>query len=67
LRPWLQDFDYGKDYTEKDVLGQVRGTYESGLTSWMVWDPSNKYTPSAYESSAIRAPGNPAVSPPLSE
>ncbi len=49
LRPWLQDFDYGKVYTEKDVRAQIKGTYDSGLTSWMMWDPSNKYTPSAYD------------------
>ncbi len=48
LRPWLQDFDYGKVYTEADVRAQKKGTYDAGLTSWMMWDPSNKYTPSAY-------------------
>lgn len=48
LRPWLQDFDYGKTYTAADVLAQIKGTYDAGLTSWMMWDPSNKYTPSAY-------------------
>lgn len=49
LRPWLQDFDYGKDYTEADVRAQIKGTYDAGLASWMMWDPSNKYTPSAYD------------------
>lgn len=48
LRPWIQDFDYGKEYTETDVRAQKKAVYDSGLTSWMVWDPSNKYTPSAY-------------------
>ncbi len=48
LRPWLQDFDYGKEYTSADVRAQIKGTYDAGLTSWMMWDPSNKYTPSAY-------------------
>lgn len=48
LRPWIQDFDYGKNYTEVDVRAQKKATYDSGLTSWMSWDPSNKYTPSAY-------------------
>jgi len=42
-RPWLQDFDYGKDYTEADIKAQVKGTYDSGLTSWIFWDPANKY------------------------
>ncbi len=49
LRPWLQDFDYGKDYTEVDVRAQMKGTYDSGLTSWMMWDPRNVYTTSAYK------------------
>lgn len=49
LRPWIQDFDYGKDYTEEDVRAQKKAVYDSGLTSWMSWDPSNKYTHSAYD------------------
>jgi hypothetical protein len=49
LRPWIQDFDYGKVYTEADVRAQIKATYDSGLTSWMSWDPSNKYTASAYD------------------
>ncbi|OGG80369.1 hypothetical protein A3A39_04250 [Candidatus Kaiserbacteria bacterium RIFCSPLOWO2_01_FULL_54_13] len=44
LRPWLQDFDYGKDYQPQDILDQTRATYDAGLTSWFVWDPANRYT-----------------------
>lgn len=43
MRPWLQDFDYGKDYTKEDIDAQIRGTYDSGLTSWIFWDAGNKY------------------------
>lgn len=43
LRPWLQDFDYGKDYTAQDILDQTRATYDAGLTSWFFWDPANRY------------------------
>lgn len=43
-RPWLQDFDYGKDYTVADIDAQIRGTYDSGLTSWVFWDAGNKYS-----------------------
>lgn len=43
MRPWLQDFDYGKDYTVADIDAQIRGTYDSGLTSWIFWDAGNKY------------------------
>jgi len=44
LRPWLQDFDYGKDYLPQDILDQTRATYDAGLTSWFFWDPANRYT-----------------------
>lgn len=44
LRPWLQDFDYGKDYLAEDILDQTRATYDAGLTSWFFWDPANRYT-----------------------
>lgn len=43
LRPWLQDFDYGKDYTPADIEAQIQATYDAGLTSWFFWDPANRY------------------------
>jgi len=46
LRPWLQDFDYPVEYTPAMVSAQIRATYDAGLTSWMMWDPANTYTPS---------------------
>lgn len=47
LRPWLQDFSYGGTYGPKEVRDQIQATYDVGLTSWMLWSPSNKYTSSA--------------------
>ncbi len=47
MRPWLQDFDYGGNYGPVEVRAQIKATYDSGLSSWILWDPSNKYTPSA--------------------
>jgi hypothetical protein len=47
IRPWLQDFDMGATYTKEMVKKQIQATYDNGLDSWMLWDPSNKYTPSA--------------------
>jgi len=44
LRPWLQDFDYGGDYDVAEVKAQIQATYDVGLTSWMLWAPSNRYT-----------------------
>ena len=49
LRPWIQDFSYGKIYTETDVRAQKKAVYDSGLVSWMAWDPKNVYTKSAYD------------------
>lgn len=47
IRPWLQDFDYPVTYTPEMVKAQIQATYDVGLDSWMMWDPANKYTPSA--------------------
>jgi hypothetical protein len=47
LRPWLQDFDLGANYGVAEVQAQIKATYDVGLTSWLLWDASNKYTPSA--------------------
>jgi hypothetical protein len=47
IRPWLQDNDYPVPYTASMVRAQIQATYDSGLTSWMLWDPANTYTQSA--------------------
>lgn len=44
LRPWLQDNDYPVPYTPAMVRAQMQATYDSGLTSWMLWDAANTYT-----------------------
>ena len=44
LRPWLQDFQYGGTYGVAEVRAQIKATYDSGLDSWMLWSPSNRYT-----------------------
>lgn len=53
IRPWLQDFDYPVTYTSAMVRTQIQATYDVGLTSWMMWDPANKYTSSVYQSNEI--------------
>ncbi len=47
IRPWIQDFRYGGPYTAEDVRLQIQAVYSAGLDSWMLWDPSNRYTPGA--------------------
>lgn len=44
LRPWLQDFNLGATYTPEKVRAQIQATYDSGLTSWMIWSAANRYT-----------------------
>lgn len=49
LRPWIQDFSIGgTTYTPEMVRAQIQATYDVGLTSWLVWNASNKYTVGAY-------------------
>lgn len=47
LRPWYQDFDMGAIYTAEMVRAQISAGEKLGVNSWMLWDPANKYTPSA--------------------
>lgn len=54
IRPWLQDFDLGAVYTKELVKEQIDATYDLGLKSWMLWDPSNKYTPEALEKEIVK-------------
>ena len=47
IRPWLQDFDVGSVYTKEMVRAQIKAVEDLGLSSWMLWDPKNQYTPEA--------------------
>ena len=50
FRTWIQDFDYGGDYDAADVRAQIKGSYDAGVKSFMIWAPSNIYTRGALES-----------------
>lgn len=51
IRPWLQSFSLGQPrYTAADVRAQIQATYDAGLTSWLLWDASNKYVLGGLES-----------------
>ncbi len=43
IRPWLQSFDYPVTYTPAMVQAQLKATADTGLDSWLIWDPANKY------------------------
>lgn len=45
--PWLEDTRYRAWDRPRQVREQLRATYDLGITEWMLWDPSNSYTPSA--------------------
>lgn len=49
-RPFYQDFDMGATYTAEMVRAQITAGEKLGINSWMLWDPANKYTPSALKS-----------------
>jgi len=47
LRPWLQDFDLGADYTADMIQAQIRATRDvtgEDYVGYMLWAPSNIYT-----------------------
>ena len=44
IRPWLQDFNLGAKYTGTLIKAEMKAVYDNKLTSWMLWDPKNKYT-----------------------
>ncbi|MFA6006722.1 MAG: putative glycoside hydrolase [Candidatus Paceibacterota bacterium] len=47
--PWLQDFDMGATYDAGMVRAQIKATEDAGLTSWLLWDPANRYTEGALQ------------------
>ena len=47
LRPWYQDFNMGAVYDAHMVRAQIDAGDKIGITSWMMWDPNNRYTSSA--------------------
>src|SRR3989344_412046 len=47
LRPWLQDFGLRKTYGSAEIKAQIRAVNEAGLSSWLLWSPSNVYTKEA--------------------
>ena len=55
VRPWIQDFrDYAFDrrsFGVPEIRAQMRGALDGGATGWMLWNPGNRYTAEALESS----------------
>ncbi len=50
IRPWLQDFNMGAQYTKELVQAQIKAVEEAGLNQgWFLWNPQNRYTESALQ------------------
>ena len=51
IRPWLQDFnlkvdsDRGIFYDSQKVMSQIEASEDAGSSGWLLWNPSNVYTP----------------------
>ena len=48
--PWYQDFTLGPPrYGATQVRAQMKGGYDNGFQSWILWNPGSRYTVSALE------------------
>lgn len=46
--PWYQDFTLGPPrYGAEQVRAQIKGGYDNGFQSWILWNPGSRYTVSA--------------------
>jgi hypothetical protein len=45
IRPWYQDFTLGRPrYGVSQVRAQIQAGYDNGVRSWVLWNPSSRYT-----------------------
>jgi hypothetical protein len=49
MRPWLQDFDLGADYSAAMVRAQIQACDDAGCSGWLLWNAGNRYTEAALE------------------
>lgn len=47
MRPWLQDFDIGADYTAEMIRAQMKATVDAGGSGWLLWNARNSYNEAA--------------------
>ncbi len=52
MRPWLQDFDLGAEYTPEMIRAQIRAAMDAGSGGWLLWNARNVYTEAALEPEA---------------
>ena len=44
IRPWLQDFSLSHSYNKEEIKAQIRAVEDQKLSSWLLWNPSSRYT-----------------------
>ncbi|GHU51482.1 hypothetical protein AGMMS49975_05020 [Clostridia bacterium] len=54
VRPWIQGFTaswlrHYIPYGDNELRTQEKAVYDAGLTEWLVWNPSSRYSAGAYE------------------
>jgi hypothetical protein len=55
LRPWLQDFSLkgrGRPYRAEEVRAQIQAAADKGVTNWLLWNASCRYTLDALQTLA---------------
>ncbi|HBL18712.1 MAG TPA: hypothetical protein DD417_18610 [Elusimicrobia bacterium] len=60
LRPYMQDFSHGFRYRTEQVQAQIRAARDQGISSWIFWNPVNKYHWDAF----VEEPPSPEFVPP---
>ena len=57
IRPWLQAFTLGEpEYGPRHVRAQIDAVYDAGLTEWILWNPSVRYSAEAFATADGREP-----------
>jgi hypothetical protein len=46
VRPWLQDFSLGTEYTPPMVKAQIQASEDFKTSGWLLWNAGNEYTDS---------------------
>ena len=54
LVPWLQDFSLGHPYGAAEVKAQIDAVAQLGVSDWLLWNPSARYTSSALDRARVR-------------
>ncbi|HEX9016078.1 MAG TPA: putative glycoside hydrolase, partial [Chloroflexota bacterium] len=52
LRPWLEyynDYITGKTYGPEEMALQKKATYDTGVHTWLFWDPTNRFAKGGFE------------------